>query len=161
MSDTMTPEQRSRCMAAIKGKNTKPEMLVRKFLFSKGLRYRLHTGLPGHPDIVLPKYKTVVFVDGCFWHGHEGCRYFRLPKSNEDFWRTKIETNTARDHRVTTQLRDAGWRVIRIWECSLRDRASLPAVLDRLYLDITSPIHPTNPVIPSIAAEPTAPYGQS
>lgn len=91
MADVMTPNQRSRCMAAIKGKDTKPEILVRKFLFSKGLRYRLNNRkLPGSPDIVLKKYKTVIFVDGCFWHGHEGCKYFRLPKSNTPFYILKI-----------------------------------------------------------------------
>lgn len=90
MADVMTPNQRSRCMVAIKGKDTKPEILVRKFLFSKGLRYRLNNRkLPGSPDIVLKKYKTVIFLDGCFWHGHEGCKYFRLPKSNTPFWETE------------------------------------------------------------------------
>lgn len=87
MTDVMTPYERSRCMAAIKGRNTKPEMLVRKFLFAKGLRYRVNSRkLPGSPDIVFRKYKTVVFVDGCFWHGHQDCRLSRLPKSNIDFW---------------------------------------------------------------------------
>ena len=94
----MTPEQRSRCMAAIKGKDTKQEMIVRKYLFSRGLRYRVNNRkLPGSPDIVLKKYKTVVFIDGCFWHGHEGCKYFRLPRTNVDFWRHKIAMNIARD----------------------------------------------------------------
>lgn len=102
MADVMTPNQRSRCMAAIKGKDTKPEILVRKFLFSKGLRYRLNNRkLPGSPDIVLKKYKTVIFVDGCFWHGHEGCKYFRLPKSNTSFWETKITQNIERDKKTT------------------------------------------------------------
>ncbi|MBJ2192753.1 MAG: DNA mismatch endonuclease Vsr, partial [Muribaculaceae bacterium] len=88
MADVMTTEQRSRCMAAIKGKDTMPEMIVRKYLFSRGLRFRIQVRkLPGNPDIVLPKYKTVIFVNGCFWHGHEGCRYFRLPKSNVEFWK--------------------------------------------------------------------------
>ena len=99
MADVMTPEQRSRCMAAIKGKDTKPEMIVRKYLFSRGLRYRVNNRkLPGSPDIVLKKYKTVVFIDGCFWHGHEGCKYYRLPKTNVDFWRHKIAMNIARDY---------------------------------------------------------------
>lgn len=106
MTDTMTPEQRSRCMAAVKGKNTKPEIKVRKFLFAKGLRYRINNRrLPGCPDIVLPKYRTVIFVDGCFWHGHEGCRSYRLPKTNTDFWRHKINLNIARDYRVNVDLR--------------------------------------------------------
>ena len=112
----MTPEERSRCMAAIKGKDTKPEMIVRKYLFSRGLRYRVNNRkLPGSPDIVLRKYKTVIFVDGCFWHGHEGCKYFRLPKSNVYFWKHKIAMNIARDYANTVDLKLAGWRVIRIF----------------------------------------------
>ena len=123
MADVMTPEQRSRNMAAIKGKDTKPEMIVRKYLFSRGLRFRVNNRkLPGSPDIVLKKYKTVVFVDGCSWHGHEGCKYFRLPKSNVDFWRQKIAINTVRDYANNTDLRLAGWNVIRIWECEIKQR---------------------------------------
>ena len=156
MADVMTPEQRSRCMAAIKGKNTKPEILVRKFLFSKGLRYRLNSKLPGKPDIVLPKWKTVVFIDGCFWHGHEGCKYFRLPKTNEDFWRAKIETNVARDSRVTAELESLGWRVIRIWECQLRTKAAQQATLEKLYQTIMGAEENEYPLV---AAEPEAPYG--
>lgn len=98
MSDVMTPEQRSCCMATIKGKNTKPEMIVRKYLFSRGLRFRVQVRkLPGTPDIVLPKYKTAIFVNGYFWHGHEGCKYFRQLKSNVEFWKEKIERNIERD----------------------------------------------------------------
>lgn len=93
-------------MAAIKGKDTKPEMIVRKYLFSRGLRFRVQVRkLPGTPDIVLPKYKTVIFVNGCFWHGHEGCKYFRLPKSNVEFWEEKIERNVARDVRNEAELK--------------------------------------------------------
>ena len=96
--DKLTQEQRHRCMSSIKGKNTKPEMVVRKFLFSRGFRYRLnHPRLPGHPDLVLRKYRTVIFVNGCFWHGHENCKYFRLPKTNIDFWSNKIKRNKERD----------------------------------------------------------------
>ena len=125
MADVLTSEQRSRCMAAIKGKDTKPEMIVRKYLFSRGLRYRLHVKkLPGSPDIVLPKYKTVIFVDGCFWHGHEGCRHYRLPKTNTDFWRTKIERNISRDIRTEAELTLLGWSVIRVWECEVRPASS-------------------------------------
>ena len=137
MADTMTPEERSRCMAAIKGKDTKPEMIVRKYLFSRGLRYRVQgKKLPGRPDIVFPKYKTVVFVDGCFWHGHESCRYFRLPKSNVDFWREKIERNVARDARNEADLKALGWRVIRVWECDIRAVAGRQEYLDGLYVRI-------------------------
>lgn len=128
MADTMTPEQRHRCMAAIKGKDTKPELIVRKYLFSQGLRFRIQVRkLPGRPDIVLRKYRTVIFVDGCFWHGHEGCRYFRLPKSNIDFWRAKIERNTARDARNEAELTAQGWRVLRVWECDIRTVATRDA----------------------------------
>ncbi|MCH5238482.1 MAG: DNA mismatch endonuclease Vsr, partial [Muribaculaceae bacterium] len=98
MADTMTPEQRHKCMAAIKGKDTKPEMIVRKYLHSLGYRYGLHNKkLPGSPDLVLRKYKTVIFIHGCFWHGHEGCKYYRLPKSNVEFWQDKITRNRQRD----------------------------------------------------------------
>lgn len=108
-------------MSAIKGKNTGPELLVRKFLFSRGFRYRLnHPRLPGHPDLVLRKYRTVIFVNGCFWHGHDDCRYFRLPKTNIGFWKSKIERNKARDHREQCQLAAMGWHCITVWECQLK-----------------------------------------
>ena len=151
----MTPEQRSRCMAAVKSKNTKPEILVRKFLFSKGLRFRIKSKLPGHPDIVLPKYKTVVFVDGCFWHGHPGCRYARIPKSNVEFWQAKISRNMARDIKSKAELESLGWRVIRVWECQLRPKSIQPETLENLYLDIIGSYEPDI----AIAAEPLAPYG--
>lgn len=106
MADVMTPKQRSRCMAAVKGKDTKPEMIVRKYLFSRGMRFRIQVRkLPGNPDIVLPKYKTVIFVNGCFWHGHEGCKYFRLPKSNVEFWKEKIERNIELNTRNRTRVK--------------------------------------------------------
>lgn len=128
-------------MAAIKGKDTKPEMIVRKYLFSRGLRYRVNNPkLPGSPDIVLKKYKTVVFIDGCFWHGHEGCKYFRLPKSNVDFWRHKIARNIARDYVNNIDLKLAGWRVVRIWECDIRGVTGRQENLDRLYDEIVRPI---------------------
>jgi len=165
MADVMTPEQRSRCMAAIKGKDTKPEMQVRRFLFSKGLRYRVNNRkLPGSPDIVLKKYKTVVFIDGCFWHGHEGCKYFRLPKSNVDFWRQKIALNIARDYANGVDLRLAGWRVIRIWECNVKTKAKREETLERLYHEIIgseymSGTYESTPATTPIAAEPDASYG--
>lgn len=137
MVDVMTREQRRRCMAAIKGKNTKPEMLVRKFLFSKGLRYRVNNHkLPGSPDIVFKKYRTVVFIDGCFWHGHEDCKYFHIPKSNTDFWRQKVAANIARDYVNTVDLTLAGWRVVRVWECDVRTKAKREATLEKLYRTI-------------------------
>lgn len=135
----MTPEQRSRCMAAIKGKDTKPEMIVRKYLFSRGLRFRIQVSkLPGKPDIVLPKYKTVIFVNGCFWHGHEGCKYFRLPKSNVEFWKEKIERNVERDKESMQRLLDLRWKVIRVWECELRNKANREDTLNKIYNSITS-----------------------
>lgn len=166
MADRMTPEQRSRCMAAIKGKNTKPEMLVRKFLHSKGLRFRVNNSkLPGSPDIVLKKYKTVIFVDGCFWHGHEGCKYYRLPKTNSDFWRHKIILNIARDYANNVDLRLAGWRVIRVWECGIKTKAKRAETLGQLYASIIgsnqNPMPYADPSVENIsmAAEPTAGYG--
>ena len=139
MADVMTPEQRSRNMAAIKGKDTKPELIVRKYLFSRGLRFRVQVRkLPGNPDIVLPKYKTVIFVNGCFWHGHEGCRYFRLPKSNVEFWKEKIERNIERDRESLQALLDLGWKVIRVWECELRNKANREVTLNKIYNSITS-----------------------
>ncbi len=129
-------------MAAIKGKGTKPEMVVRKYLFACGFRYRLnHSRLPGHPDIVLRKYRTVIFVNGCFWHGHEGCRYFVLPKSNAEFWSAKITRNQERDKAELRQLAEMGWHSITVWECQLRTKEqrektleSLAYTLNRIFL---------------------------
>lgn len=139
MADVMTPEQRSRCMAAVKGKDTKPEMIVRKYLFSRGMRFRVQVRkLPGNPDIVLPKYKTVILVNGCFWHGHEDCKYFRLPKSNVEFWKEKIERNIERDRESMQALLDLGWKIIRVWECELRNKANRENTLNKIYKSITS-----------------------
>ena len=116
--DKMT---RSYNMSRIKGKDTKPEILVRKYLFSKGFRYRINDKrLPGTPDIVLPKYKTVIFVNGCFWHGHEECKYFVWPKSNEEFWKKKITDNIKRDNNNYKKLEESGWNIIVVWECEIR-----------------------------------------
>ena len=140
MADVMTPEQRSRCMAAVKGKDTKPEMIVRKYLFSRGIRFRVQVRkLPGNPDIVLPKYKTVILVNGCFWHGHEDCKYFRLPKSNVEFWKEKIGRNIERDRESMQALLDLGWKIIRVWECELRNKANREDTLNKIYKSITSP----------------------
>lgn len=112
---------RSYNMSQIKSKNTKPEETVRKFLFSSGLRYRKNDKrYPGKPDIVLPKYKTVIFVNGCFWHGHEGCKYYVTPKSNTDYWLPKIQRNILRDDENKRILEQQGWRVIVVWECQLK-----------------------------------------
>lgn len=139
MVDLMTQEQRSRCMAAIRSRDTKPEMVVRRFLFSKGLRYRVNDHkLPGSPDIVLKKHKTVIFIDGCFWHGHDGCKYYQLPKTNVDFWRHKITMNIARDYSNNVDLKLAGWHVIRIWECEIKTKAKRKNTLEALYFNIIS-----------------------
>lgn len=140
--DRLTKEQRHRCMSAIRGKNTKPEIVVRKFLFGRGFRYRLnHPRLPGHPDIVLRKYRTVIFVNGCFWHGHDNCKYYRLPKTNVDFWRKKVERNKKRDVEEQRQLATMGWHCITIWECQLKPKVraqtleSLAFTLNHIFLE--------------------------
>lgn len=123
MADVHTKEQRSYNMSRIKGKNTKPEMLVRQFLFSQGYRYRLHVkNLPGKPDIVLPKYKTVIFIHGCFWHGHKGCRYFVIPKTRTEWWMDKINRNSELDQNAVKALKKSGYKVIIIWECNLKSK---------------------------------------
>ena len=122
--DVHDKKTRSYNMSRIKGKNTKPEEIVRKYLFSKGFRYRINDKrLPGTPDIVLPKYQTVIFVNGCFWHGHEGCRYFVWPQNNADFWKSKIIANVERDRKKEAELNERGWNVIVIWECQLKPRS--------------------------------------
>ncbi|SKA20756.1 T/G mismatch-specific endonuclease [Sediminibacterium ginsengisoli] len=108
-------------MSRIKGKNTKPEMLVRKFLFSHGLRYKLHDKkLHGKPDLVLPKYRTIIFINGCFWHGHDQCRYFVVPKTKTDWWLAKINANKANDAENIARLLHEKWKIIVIWECDLK-----------------------------------------
>lgn len=128
-------------MAAVHSKNTRPEMIVRKWLWSHGYRYRLnHPRLPGKPDIVMRKYRSCIFVNGCFWHGHEGCRYYRIPKSNTEFWVKKIRRNQERDREVCRQLAAMGWHSIVIWECELKPLRrtntleSLVFTLDRIFL---------------------------
>ena len=121
MTDVHDTKTRSYNMSRIRGKDTKPEMVVRRFLFANGFRYRLHdTKLPGKPDIVLPKYKTVIFVNGCFWHGHKGCSYFVLPKTRTEWWLQKIKGTMARDKAAEVALNVLGWKVIVIWECQLK-----------------------------------------
>ena len=120
MSDVLNPQQRHRCMSHISSKATKPEMLVRRWLWAHGYRYRLNVkSVPGKPDIVMRKYRTAIFVNGCFWHGHEGCKQFVLPKTNTAFWRNKIEYNRARDQKNYDILINAGWQVIVLWQCKL------------------------------------------
>ena len=120
--DKMTPHQRHNCMSRIRGKATKPELRVRNWLWHHGYRYRLNVNsVPGKPDIVLRRYRTAIFVNGCYWHGHDGCSMFTVPKSNTEFWIAKISHNKERDQRNYKDLQDAGWHVIVIWECQLKN----------------------------------------
>ncbi len=128
MADTLAPEARSRRMSLIRGRDTKPEMLVRRMLHALGFRFRLHRkDLPGRPDIVLPRHQCVIFVHGCFWHQHPAstCRLARLPKSRLDFWEPKLAANQRRDRDAIDALETSGWRVLVVWECELRDREQL------------------------------------
>lgn len=143
----MTPEQRHRCMARIRSKNTRPEWVVRRFLFSNGYRYRIHLKeLPGTPDITITSLRTCIFINGCFWHGHikengEPCKLFVMPKSNTDFWTHKIERNRERDHKAILSLKALGWHTIEIWECQLRPKErettlqSLLLTLNHIFLE--------------------------
>lgn len=161
MTDIVTPEERSRIMAAVKGNDTKPEMLVRRYLHGCGFRYGLHNkNLPGSPDIVLRRFKTVIFVHGCFWHGHENCRYYRLPKSNIEFWQSKVEHNRARDERVQAELHAKGWRVLIIWECELKTKEKRERTFKELFHILNGTYsHPSYPFAETtIAAEPESPY---
>lgn len=124
MADVVDTETRSRMMAGIRGRNTKPELALRKELHARGYRYRLHApDLPGKPDIVLPRHRAVIFVHGCFWHRHPGCSYSTCPKSNEDFWTAKFAKNVERDERARRALLREGWRVALVWECAMRHNA--------------------------------------
>lgn len=122
MADIFDKSKRSEIMSKISGKETKPEILVRKYLFAHGFRFRKNDKrLPGKPDIVLPKYKTVIFVHGCFWHGHEGCKKSKLPETRKEFWEEKINSNIERDKKNITILENTGWKVIVVWECELKN----------------------------------------
>jgi DNA mismatch endonuclease, patch repair protein len=126
MADIVDRSTRSRMMSGIRGKNTKPEVLVRKYLHRHGLRFRLHVQrLPGKPDLLLPKFRAVVNVHGCFWHQHPGCRYAYMPASNRGFWREKLQGNAKRDSRNSAALVALGWRVFTVWECETRDQGRL------------------------------------
>lgn len=133
MADVHSKETRSFNMSRIKGKDTKPEMLVRKFLFANGFRYRLHNkNLPGKPDIVLPKYKTVIFVNGCFWHGHENCKYFVIPKTRTEWWTDKIGKNIINDIKNQSLLKDMGFKVIIIWGCEIKNKSIFDDLNERI-----------------------------
>jgi DNA mismatch endonuclease (patch repair protein) len=129
MTDVVDSQTRSRMMAGIRGKDTKPELILRRSLHALGFRYRLHAkGIPGKPDLVLPKFKAVIFVHGCFWHRHPGCRYASTPATRPEFWASKFRTNVGRDGAVRSALLLAGWRVATIWECALRSETGVAAV---------------------------------
>ena len=134
--DNHSKKVRSYNMSRIRSTNSKPEDIVRKYLFSKGLRYRKNVKtLPGKPDVVLKKYKTVIFVNGCFWHGHQGCKYFVMPKSNTEYWNKKITGNVERDKNVIVRLEELGWNVITVWECQLK-KDKRENTLEYLYYNI-------------------------
>jgi DNA mismatch endonuclease (patch repair protein) len=130
MTDTHSPATRSYNMSRIRAKDTTPELVVRKFLFSRGYRYRLHVkSIPGNPDIVLTKYNAVIFVNGCFWHGHKGCGDFVTPKSRQKYWVSKLQKNADRDRIHRKRLRALGWQVITVWECQLKKRRASKTLL--------------------------------
>nr|WP_320037608.1 very short patch repair endonuclease [uncultured Bacteroides sp.] len=143
MSDVHSKGTRSYNMSMIKGKNTKPEMIVRKYLFSKGFRYRVNVKkLPGKPDIVLHKYRTVIFINGCFWHGHKDCKYFVMPKTRTEWWKAKIDKNIVRDAEVRDKLRSMGWRTMVVWECQLKPKqrentlSEIASLLEKTFLEL-------------------------
>lgn len=133
---TMTPEQRFKCMSHNRAKDTGPEMLLRHCLWRLGFRYRLNAkDLPGSPDMVLPKYRTAIFVHGCFWHGHKDCKYYTIPKTNTDFWVAKVARNKERDQEVWRKLEAKGWYVVIVWECQLKKR-NLDETVERVAAEI-------------------------
>lgn len=137
MSDVLTKEQRHLNMSHIHGKDTKPEEIIRKYLFSRGYRYRKNDSrYPGKPDVVLPKYHTAIFAHGCFWHRHPGCRYATTPATNSEFWQKKFGQNVARDKKVQERLKADGWKVIVVWECELSRKADCEERLQRLEREI-------------------------
>lgn len=130
MVDIVDSATRSRMMSNIKGRNTKPELLIRSFLHAQGFRFRIHRkDLPGKPDIVLPKYKAIIFIHGCFWHGHQNCRLFKLPGSRTEFWEAKISKNQDNDLKTKELLLNSGWRICTIWECAVRRSKKDPVAL--------------------------------
>ena len=167
----MTPEQRHRCMSRIRGRDTKPELVVRRWLWHQGYRYRLYVkSLPGRPDIVMRKWRTVIFVNGCFWHGHHCGNNLRKPATNAQFWQDKINRNRERDARNQELLRAAGWNVIVVWECQLSPKQrvetlrELDLALSRIVLERSTPRskpygQPDTAL--ELAAEPDSPYSQN
>ena len=163
MTDVLTPAQRHKNMSRIRSKNTKPELKVRRWLWEHGYRYRLNVkDIPGRPDIVLRKYKTVIFVNGCFWHGHDGCDKFVMPKSNVGFWRSKISRNRERDLKNYKTLQESGWNVIVVWECELKSSSFEETMAKIVSLIGNNPQKPFEYPDPdsgfAIAAEPEVSY---
>jgi len=137
--DKYSIEKRSNIMSKIRGKETKPEILVRNYLFSKGFKYRLHDEkLPGKPDIVLPKYRTIIFIHGCFWHGHPGCKRSKLPATNAEFWEKKLSANIERDKRTIERLKKEGWNIIVLWQCEISSKKKREDRLERLIEEINA-----------------------
>lgn len=137
MADRMTESQRHECMSHIRSKDTVPEVVLRGELFRRGFRFRKNVrSLPGTPDIVLPRYRTCIFVNGCFWHGHKGCRYYTVPKTNVDFWKDKVKRNIERDALNLQNLEALSWSVITVWECELKPKL-LPETMARIVLEIS------------------------
>ncbi|MCA0300833.1 MAG: DNA mismatch endonuclease Vsr [Proteobacteria bacterium] len=169
MSDIVDKPTRSRMMAGIGGKNTRPEMALRRALHAKGLRYRLHSHrLPGKPDLLFPQFKAVVFVHGCFWHRHAGCRYATEPRTRASFWKAKFSANVARDRRVAKLLAESGWRVATVWECALRDADGVATTSGRVAawlrsasetLDIGKPRGKSAPSVRTRPRRPGRPEG--
>ncbi|MGI6223151.1 MAG: very short patch repair endonuclease [Prevotella sp.] len=166
--DKLSAAQRHKNMAAIHSKNTRPELIVRHYLWRAGFRYRLNNPrLPGHPDLVLRRYRTCIFVNGCFWHGHEGCRYFRMPHTNTEFWEAKIHRNQERDRREQQRLAQMGWHCITVWECQLKPAVreetlrSLAFTLNHIFLQDHSAVRyaPPEEQMPMVA-EPETLYGK-
>jgi DNA mismatch endonuclease (patch repair protein) len=152
MTDVVTKEKRSAMMAGIKGKNTQPEIAIRKALHRRGYRYRLHAkDLPGKPDLVFPKYKTVIFVHGCFWHRHD-CHLFKWPSTRREFWEEKITGNANRDILHKTRLIEAGWKIVIIWECAMKGKHSFP--LDKVAVLTIAALHGQPAIITEIAGYP-------
>lgn len=143
MVDVVPAHVRSRMMSGIQGKDTKPELIVRRMLFASGYRFRLHRkDLPGSPDIVMPGRRVAIFVHGCFWHLHQGCHYAKMPATRPEFWKAKLEANAARDGRAATKLLEQGWRVLSVWECATRDQESLASLQERMraWIDGGEPV---------------------
>jgi DNA mismatch endonuclease (patch repair protein) len=140
--DIWNKEKRSECMSKIRSKNTKPELTLRKALFARGFRYRVNDKrLPGKPDIVLSKYKTIIFVHGCFWHGHDkGCIDSHIPKTNSEYWQAKIKRNKERDENNTNQILSMGWKVITIWDCEIQQKGNIEALIQKIINVLYEPI---------------------